>query len=469
MPKVVTLYPAVTVWCEELDQLFQTTPGLTDGQYIVSLILPPNEGDSEKVYSFEAYANAEPTGLITYVTVGYQTVYEYHEVVGIHPDRELLSYKGGEVTFCIDFDNHVVVKIPSTAIRSLPYFGATYQSFVSSTGEIFFSGDAEGIYKYDGFKFNKLPVNGKVENDVNAHGWFELLNGTIISTNVIHGIASGLLEFNPATTSFSNTTLGSLPGTCKVVFESSDEKFIGIDFATAALYGNYNFTDIQLAVGDKLIFEELDNGKVILWAVGQKAFILSDNAPVEIMNNAILSYFKDSQDNLYVSNAQGIFKVELGNGGSDLVLGSDNLTAVAFYESTREGALFVTVADKVGFIGEVGITWIDNLPAGNWKFFTEDAEAVYVASDGLNGEYVISGEAGTYTLELNEEIPANYCGTPLGPVTYFASGSGTKVWANKQIMIDSANLYTIANGKGPVGMLIDKVAAPTKALIVKER
>ena len=65
---VIKCYPEITIYCEELDQMFDTKIIKIDKSQC-HIELPPNPTCEDKVYHLCAYINGKPTNHVTTVTV----------------------------------------------------------------------------------------------------------------------------------------------------------------------------------------------------------------------------------------------------------------------------------------------------------------------------------------------------------------------------------------------------------------
>lgn len=103
---VVKIYPDITVHCEELDQMYDTSPVQVD-MYQCRINLPANPTYVDKVYHFRAHANGNATEHVATVTVlGRELVEEYLEIDHVHSFPEVLPSSGGECIICICFNSH---------------------------------------------------------------------------------------------------------------------------------------------------------------------------------------------------------------------------------------------------------------------------------------------------------------------------------------------------------------------------
>jgi hypothetical protein len=109
MARIVTLYPVVTVRCEQIPgQEWSATPGTELGTYVSTVEIPVNTTDDIIVYEFEAWAKegeAAPkaTGVFAYVTQAYTEIIEYNQVLGLVANPDMIGPEGGLVVITAGF------------------------------------------------------------------------------------------------------------------------------------------------------------------------------------------------------------------------------------------------------------------------------------------------------------------------------------------------------------------------------
>jgi hypothetical protein len=109
MARIIKIDPVVTVYNEELDQHFPAVPISKPGYYSAEVTIPPNTGEDEVEWWFEAWAKEGtavpyPTGVKVLVLQGYATEYEYHPVLELHANPTSIGPEGGTVVIVTDFN-----------------------------------------------------------------------------------------------------------------------------------------------------------------------------------------------------------------------------------------------------------------------------------------------------------------------------------------------------------------------------
>ena len=115
MAYVIDQFPNVSLYCHELDEFFSVTLNKAEKRFQGVVTLPPNQGDVDLTYRFEARIDTTLTGHVTVITVLCETVYANYVLNEVRAEPNKLSPAGGETIIYVDFvteDGHVPAATP---------------------------------------------------------------------------------------------------------------------------------------------------------------------------------------------------------------------------------------------------------------------------------------------------------------------------------------------------------------------
>jgi len=513
MAKVIVLYPEVTVWCEELQTSYPTQPGTELGQYILTATLPPNAGDTELVYSFEVYvqkgeAEPEATGIVTYVTVGYQTIYEYHEIKSIHSSPAVLSYLGGEIIITINFHDEAI--LPNVKMGDFALDVIIITEDTRTYGSSAKSGT--GIWKYS-TTTNKFDL---LKAEISIMEFIEVPQGDVYGSSILDGLwkidqltdevtqvlsADGNVytsviidDTGILYVSGPDTDVVSIPPSGPAVILASGSALVARD-ASGNIYisnedglsvvpgtnpggiptpllppvdGGYGFlSDPMIAVSDENSFllhgetapsalvpavtiyntHRAENGKVY----GNTDKGVGIIAPTGIFTTLIpgkdlANFFEDAEGNVYVSGDDGgLYQID----PSDTVNELATVGNYKYFFITTEGEIYASGTSPEN----LGLWQIDTAPirqvymlGNSWGIWTETSDKLSVLSYQPYGE--IFRDENTGLFDKNNLADPKMAGNSIGSATYYQGGGLIKVWYKGQLLIevDGSDDYEISVG-----------------------
>jgi hypothetical protein len=117
MAQIVDQFPNVSLYCHELDEYFAVILNNAEKKFQSIVTLPPNPGDEDLTYRFEARIDETLTGHVTVITVLCETVYANYRLEDVRAEPNKLSPAGGETIIYVDFtidDEHIPIVTPPT-------------------------------------------------------------------------------------------------------------------------------------------------------------------------------------------------------------------------------------------------------------------------------------------------------------------------------------------------------------------
>ena len=355
MPKIITLYPLVEVYGLELDTYFATVASSTEGQYLATVNLPPNEGEEEQVYHFEAYVTEgssprKATGLVCTVVVGYETVYEYYPINCIHVTPEELDYNGGEVTFTVNF--HGCHLVPTVKVADLPAITGALFRFISSTGDVYVSSNmaGAGLWHYD------LDENEFVQVITTGQSWSKFFEDSTGNVYVTSG-SSGSLGIYLLNGNDLPVQLVAVNYSWVFFEDSKGNVYVGDNALNTGVYllnGSATAVKVVTVGGSYCYFFEDSSGNI--YVSGDRLYHLdSSMTATQVYSGPDWQYFfEDSSGNVYVGGGRdsSVFNSIVDNNAGLLLLNGSGLATkvtaasgyvVKFIEDNDENVYFVDI------------------------------------------------------------------------------------------------------------------------------